>query len=62
MWDASLMVTPDQAENMREHYEERAAIIEHDGGFSRAYAEHEARESVRRLGRRLYGGGEHGET
>ena len=33
-------------ENEREHYEERAAIMEYDGGLSRANAELQARLAV----------------
>jgi len=35
------------AENIREHFEERAAIREHDGGEPREKAEAEARKSMR---------------
>lgn len=37
----------DLAENIREHFEERAAIQEHDGGFPKAKAEAEARAAMR---------------
>jgi hypothetical protein len=41
------------AEMLREHYEERAAILEHDGGLPRAEAEVSARASTGLLARNL---------
>lgn len=43
-------------EACREAYEERAAIIEHDGGYSRGLAEYEAAKSARTLRARLMKG------
>jgi len=41
------------AETLREHYEERAAILEYDGGLPRAEAETSARASTGLLARNL---------
>jgi hypothetical protein len=41
------------AEMLREHYEERAGILEHDGGLPRAEAEANARASTGLLARNL---------
>jgi hypothetical protein len=41
------------AEVLREHYEERAGILEHDGGLPRAEAEASARASAGLLARNL---------
>lgn len=41
------------AETLREHFEERAAILEHDGGLPREEAEASARASIGLLARNL---------
>jgi hypothetical protein len=42
-------------QNLIDHYEERAAIIEYDAGQSRATAEARALREVREIAERLYG-------
>lgn len=41
------------AENLRDHFEERAAILEHDGGLGREDAEEQARRATGLLARNL---------
>lgn len=42
-------------ESVREFFEERAAIIEFEGGFPRAFAEYEARQSAQIMRLKLEG-------
>lgn len=49
--DGSLWTTDEQAADLREHFEERAAILEYDAGLPRAKAEREAAKMTATLAR-----------